>query len=74
MEKKNSIILESKSNALVKVDPYAISKAENNDYIRSKFNVRQQQESNSRINGNAYAQGDRAGNRVGLNGSRAITA
>jgi len=73
-EKKNSIILESKSNALIKVDPYTLSKAENNDYIRSKFRVTQQQESNSRINGSAYAQGDRAGNRVGLNGSRAITA
>jgi preprotein translocase subunit Sss1 len=73
-EKKNSIILESKSNALIKVDPYAVSKAENQEYIRNKYKVHQAQERTNNINNSAYYQGDKAGQRVGLNGSRAITA
>ncbi len=73
-EKQQEIIRESKENALVRVDPYTLSLKENDNYAYSNFRVGGSKRMNINPYGSAYGAGYDAGGKIGLNGSRAITA
>lgn len=73
-EKRQEIIRESQQNALIRVDPYTLSVNENNNYAYSNFRVGSSKRMNINPYGSAYGAGYDAGGKVGLNGSRAITA
>lgn len=73
-EKQQEIIRESKQTALVRVDPYTLSVRENDHYAFSNFRVGSAKRMNINPYGSAYGAGYDAGGKVGLNGSRAITA
>jgi hypothetical protein len=73
-EKQQEIIRESKENALVRVDPYTLSLKENDNYAFNNFRVGGSKRMNINPYGSAYGAGYDAGGKIGLNGSRAITA
>jgi len=73
-EKQQEITKQSQENALVRVDPYALSLRENSNYMSSHFNVGGAKKMNINPYGSAYSAGFNAGGKVGLHGNRAITA
>ncbi len=73
-EKQREIIREQESNALILVNPYAMARKENDNYAYQQFRIGNAHRVNINTGSSAYSAGYSAGGRVGLHGSRAITA
>lgn len=74
MEKKQEIINQANANALVRVDPFTLAHRQNQDYVRNNFRIGGNHRANYNPHSQAYNAGYSAGGKVGLSGSRAITA
>jgi hypothetical protein len=73
-EKQQEIIRESQENALVRIDPYSLSVRENDSYTYKNFRTSRGKQMSYNPYASAYGAGFNAGGKVGLHGSRAITA
>jgi hypothetical protein len=73
-EKQQEIIREQQGNALIRVNPYDLAKQENNRYANSQFRLTNGKSMGINTGSSAYSAGFSAGGKVGLHGSRAITA
>jgi hypothetical protein len=74
LEKKQDIINEANANALVRVDPFAVAHRQNQDYVNQNFRIGGNHRANYNPHSQAYNAGYSAGGKIGLSGSRAITA
>jgi hypothetical protein len=73
-EKCAEIIREQQGNALIRVNPYDLATRENNNYAYSQFRLTTGKTLGVNTGSSAYGAGYSAGGKVGLHGSRAITA
>ena len=74
VEKQQEIVREQQGNALIVVNPYDLAKRENDRYTYSQFRLTTGKTLGVNTGSSAYGAGYSAGGRVGLHGSRAITA
>jgi hypothetical protein len=74
LEKKQEIINQNNQNGLIKVDPFSVAKRQNDDYAYQNFRIGSAKKTYFDTSSSAYSAGFNAGGKIGLSGSRAITA
>ena len=74
VEKKQDIMREQQGNALIVANPYDLAKRENDNYAYRQFRLTTGKSMGVNTGSSAYGAGYSAGGRIGLHGSRAITA
>ena len=74
VEKQQDIMREQQGNALIVANPYDLAKRENDNYAYSQFRLTTGKSMGVNTGSSAYGAGYSAGGKIGLHGSRAITA
>jgi hypothetical protein len=74
LEKKQEIIRENTEKGIVRVDPYALAKNQNKDYMYKNFQIGASKSTNHNPNSYAFSAGYSVGGKVSLHGSKALTA